>query len=92
LIENCAKNEGSDIDSKSLSPYAACNNNYFIFFRISRWGVTLLNEKYAENEGTKKLTDKFTIVIFPLRRRDAKKIKYKKSKKLCGLAPLRDLF
>jgi hypothetical protein len=59
LNENCAKNEGSDIRSKTLSPYAACIKNYFIFFIISLWGVTLLNEKYAENEGVKKLT------IFP---------------------------
>jgi len=54
LIENCAKNEGSDIGSKSLSPYAACNNNYFILLILQLRGVTLLIEKYAENEGTKK--------------------------------------
>ena len=54
LIENSAKNEGSDYVPKSLSPCAACIKNFFIFFRFFQWGVAFLVEKYAENEGREK--------------------------------------
>ena len=45
MIENCAKNEGSDNMPKTLSPYAAGNKNYFIFFVFLCWGVAFLIEK-----------------------------------------------
>jgi hypothetical protein len=48
LIEKCAKNEGSDIGQKTLSPYAACNKIFFIFFRFFRQGVAQMIEKYAK--------------------------------------------
>ena len=54
MIENCAKNEDVTFIEKSLTPYAAYNKNYFIFFIFFAQVVAHLIEKYAENEGEKK--------------------------------------